>query len=258
MLVIFILAALGLVHGFDNPLCIARKCPSGTFCRIVVDSTTGVSSPKCLKGGYCPEPPLWEGLLFGGKQCQRQCEEDTDCAGGQICCNDFFGCGKKCRDPLPEYTCDHLRCNEGQTCVMKETQCSRPVCFPTPTCISSTCNPVCGSGLTCEMDVDPSCTKTPCPLVPRCLPKVPTCSPPCAAGYSCLLTQAAGCIAPPCPKVPQCRPQCLAYPGGINESNCIVTDLCSSSNSLAQNQCVNGTVCCQTVCGRRCLPPRPL
>ncbi|XP_025099187.1 keratin-associated protein 9-7-like [Pomacea canaliculata] len=154
MLVIFILAALGLVHGFDNPLCIARNCPSGTFCRIVVDSTTGVSSPKCLKGGYCPEPPLWEGLLFGGKQCQRQCEEDTDCAGGQICCNDFFGCGKKCRDPLPEYTCDHLRCNEGQTCVMKETQCSRPVCFPTPTCISSTCNPVCGSRTDVWMDVD--------------------------------------------------------------------------------------------------------
>ncbi|XP_025098332.1 keratin-associated protein 9-1-like [Pomacea canaliculata] len=261
MFLFFVLCSLGLVCGFDHPLCLARLrasassglCP-GAVCRIVLDSTTGVTSAKCIKGGYhyCPEPPLEEGPLFGGQWCQRQCEEDTDCTGRQVCCNDFYGCGKKCRDPLPLYTCEHLKCTDGQMCVMAGTE------LPAPSCINSTCSPPCGSGLKCEMDVDPSCTQTPCPPVPRCLAKDPACSPPCAPGYSCLLTQVPGCSKPPCPKVPQCRPQCLAYPGGINESNCIVSDLCSPSPSVAQTQCPGGTVCCPTVCGRRCLQPLPV
>ncbi|XP_025098335.1 keratin-associated protein 10-8-like [Pomacea canaliculata] len=256
MLLLVALCSVVLVQGFDTPQCIAKNCRSGTFCRHVVDATTGVQSPKCLKGGYCPQPQLWEAIRV--KQCQRQCEEDTDCPGGQICCKDFLGCGRMCRDPLPEYTCDHLKCKDDEMCIMKENQCSRPVCFPTPTCIKSTCSPPCGTGLKCEMDVDPTCKKSSCQQVPRCLPKEPICSPPCAAGHSCVMKEPAGCPSPFCRKVPQCRAQCLAYPGGINQSNCIVSDSCSPTPGVGQAQCERGDVCCQTICGFRCLPPQTL
>ncbi|XP_025099189.1 keratin-associated protein 4-11-like [Pomacea canaliculata] len=230
-----------------------QTCPSGTICRLYNDLTTAIISTKCLKFGFCPDP-LWGEQQGGGKaQCQRLCEEDTECPGLQRCCTDLYGCGRQCRDPLPEYTCDTKKCEEGQSCIMERTKCSGENCL-VATCVNATCSPPCGEDLNCEMDVNPTCTTGRCPLICRCLPKQPVCMPMCDDGYSCILTQPPGCASPPCPKVPRCRPQCDPHPGGINESSCGVYDVCTPNPAPGQRLCSKSSVCCRTICGYRCTP----
>ncbi|PVD28972.1 hypothetical protein C0Q70_11569 [Pomacea canaliculata] len=145
MLIIFLLCVL--------------TCPFDTLCRFYYDSTTGGLSTKpassFVENGFCPET-VSEWQMPGGRaQCQRLCEEDTECPGNQRCCTDLFGCGRQCRDPLPEYTCDNKKCEDGQSCVMNR---------------NPFCTPGCTEGYTCIFSQPPGCVSPPCPKVARCRP----------------------------------------------------------------------------------------
>ncbi|XP_076445698.1 uncharacterized protein LOC143283377 [Babylonia areolata] len=281
-------AAQSLGPGSFPHTCAATLCAVGHHCVLKeepCDNPPCLSQPVCVpdtpsKQGVCHKPmfslPSW--------LCRSRCESDVECPGAQKCCPSY--CGSRCQDPQPAPlprsgpTCEPP-CAAGYHCVLKEEPCDNPPCLSQPVCVPVTpskdgvcpkpgatdgdnCTSTCqqdsdcdGRDKCCEVSCGATVCQTPVGLT-SVRSRHSTCARMhCLPDHYCVLRMK--CYGRGCKSIslkPYCEPRLkkgcpvnrIRMPGcrGVRRDKCSEYD---------PSSCRSGSICCATVCGRRCVRP---